>query len=697
MINARENSTHTHQLEPRPYKIGDNVFTAYYDAAGKLVFVLDETISPIKPNVLLVINPVGNRKWDDILSNDYNIDLETIRPKKDNKYQKLDIEYAGLGAYDNLVTAYTAGDDIAATTAALNQFRNASVRRAATDRLAAANETADKARETIERTNATIDDLKSRLKELRSKLTTQRRAVGREPTKQSAAKILRTEAQIESTNDKLRRAMRRLSNAQHRLDAALSDAQMATQLLQTVPADTAPIENYAVATPAPRDVMAGPDPMFQNIDVDDVENDVADNESGDEMTDNDNDAVAPLLSQDPEIMDEKIAFRPIDFDAPAPSDAPEKGAPAPEFSQVPVFETIAPEVIEPAAPAESSDTSDFVPLSFTPPPARTEKRLDEEEPGRPEQEQVPADDAINVTPIIDTPPVLDTIRPLEASTPSLSDDAPAAPSDAQPDIAPAPASDASVRPISPITGMGTPSTTRRGRPTLGYYILLGLLIVLSIFTLWLYQRNVGTTAPDLVAVSGDVTAGMDNDAPVPVAEVAPETDPFITPEVNPVAEFVERGQNASDKTSDTPAPAAEPTPVLAPAAESVDVVAVAPAPTPVEESSAPAQTESAPMADPLEPEAEPEPTFVAVESETTAVVSPAPDEAVVDKPAYNVSQQEKMFVATDDSDVAQLWCDDGTRPDPYGCCTGETYTQMDNGDYACCPSGGGDCFPPIRQ
>ena len=70
------------------YDIAGNSFRAYYDADRKLVFVIDFLIDDIKPNVLLVINPVGDRKWDDILENDYGVDLETVRPKKNNKYQK---------------------------------------------------------------------------------------------------------------------------------------------------------------------------------------------------------------------------------------------------------------------------------------------------------------------------------------------------------------------------------------------------------------------------------------------------------------------------------------------------------------------------------------------------------------------------------------------------------------------------------
>ena len=42
-----------------------------------------------------------------------------------------------------------------------------------------------------------------------------------------------------------------------------------------------------------------------------------------------------------------------------------------------------------------------------------------------------------------------------------------------------------------------------------------------------------------------------------------------------------------------------------------------------------------------------------------------------------------------------ITCDDGSAPDANGCCTGETYTDMGDQGFNCCPDSGGDCFPPI--
>ena len=42
-----------------------------------------------------------------------------------------------------------------------------------------------------------------------------------------------------------------------------------------------------------------------------------------------------------------------------------------------------------------------------------------------------------------------------------------------------------------------------------------------------------------------------------------------------------------------------------------------------------------------------------------------------------------------------LKCEDGTSPDADGCCAGETFTDMGEDGWNCCPDSGGDCFPPL--
>ena len=46
------------------------------------------------------------------------------------------------------------------------------------------------------------------------------------------------------------------------------------------------------------------------------------------------------------------------------------------------------------------------------------------------------------------------------------------------------------------------------------------------------------------------------------------------------------------------------------------------------------------------------------------------------------------------SSVGSLDCD-GQAPDQYGCCPGEVYTDMGEQGFNCCPTDGGDCFPPF--
>lgn len=48
------------------------------------------------------------------------------------------------------------------------------------------------------------------------------------------------------------------------------------------------------------------------------------------------------------------------------------------------------------------------------------------------------------------------------------------------------------------------------------------------------------------------------------------------------------------------------------------------------------------------------------------------------------------------TEVSVVTCDGGANPDANGCCPGETYTDMGDAGFNCCPDAGGDCFPPIE-
>ena len=797
------------------YNIAGNALRAYYDADGKLVFVLDSTVDDRKPNVLLVINAVGNRKWDDILANDYGVDLETVRPKKNNKYQKLDIEYSGLSEYDNLINAYKSGADLSEPLAALAVFREESVRRAAAERLAIAEETADKARETIIKTKDSIDELQMKLRQLRAKLSQQKKQIGREPTKKSASKILRTDAAVDATNEKLRRAKKRLDNAQRRLISADEDAQRAREILARPMARAdAHVDGRGNATMrAPNisteyNVSYDDDVIDDNLDTDDEQSDdpeihfsvdmdmpeprtnIAANASGDnavvrqsvpdveydsnseitvsepkadKMADKEikDEDIKPLFDKDPEIMDEEIAFKPIEFgvSSPVESNVADNGA-----SDSEIYENVI----------------DERPLSFTPP---TESKKDVE----------PIKEPINVTPVTNTEQneqstemtqkstsVLDSLTPVDVpqntdsgtaqldselaadvapvKTPDVTPEptsmpkpqqnnmaAPTPVSNAMPQVdtneRPVPpaatlANAAAVRPVSPITGNAAPTNPAPHKPTFIYYILLVLLIALSIFTLWLYQKNTDDQVPDLTATVPAVEENVQN---VENADVPSPFVPEIETPSEPVVVAAEEITETEAAVVEEPAPAAEPEPVVVTEPDEPEIISEpAPAEEPTPEPVADIVIESIPTPTPV---VEPEPV---IESE---------EEILASKPAYNVSQNENMFVAAPEYDTetlrqeslqavdtvgpsvvtsgvtdmsgggsvtttgtmaaddyapqsvtSEVWsttttnlplCPDGTAPDVNGCCAGEIYTDMGEMGFNCCPETGGDCFPPL--
>ncbi len=679
MPSKRDDITST--ITPRQYQIGENRLIAYFDNTGRLVFVLDETVNDTKPNALLVIDSDDGRKWDDILVNDWHVDLETVRPKKDNKYQKLDIEYTGLDIYAELLRAYDNDENLSDAVRRLGAFRNASVRRSATERLDAAHAAADTARDTIERTNATIGELQSRVRELRAKLSQQRKSIGREPTKQSASKILRTEAQIDATTEKLNRAKRRLTNAQRRLVVADDDARAARDILMRVPNDDVET-SYAVATPQPTDLTITT--TEQQIEP-----------KAEQMADEE---VKPLFDKDPEILDEEIAFKPIEFGSPA--SAPVQDT-TPQFD-APTFAT--------------EDVTDVAPLSFTPPVSPHIHDADNA------PQQVPLRDD---TPSVSEPvnaPMLDSLKPAAADAPQPMARPAAMPQQPVADVAapvspvrPAPVATPNVRPVSPITGVAPVAVDgndgRSQKPNLMYYIMLVLLIAMSIFTLWLYQQRNGDSVPDLTAsVSTATTTTADTAKTEPDANAA---SPFISESDIVAAQQVTVKEPVAEQPAPAPVvaqPEPEPVPVTVSEPEPVDVApAVEPEPEPV----------------PVTPVAsEPETVVVPTVPTVTPVAEPerviaSEEEVIASKPAYSVSQQEKMFVASPDYDTETVIkyddvyddavadeadtdtgdtpiCEDGKAPDVYGCCTGEVYSDMGDGTSACCVIGGDECFPPLN-
>lgn len=697
---------------PADYNIAGNAFRAYYDADKKLVFVVDSVITDIKPNVLLVINPVGDRKWDDILLNDYGVDLETVRPKQFNKYQKLDIEYTGLSVYDELIQAYNNNQDLTDYVQKLMAFRQMAAMHAAQERLDAANQNANRARETIDRTKTLIYDLQVRVKDLRAKATKQRRDIGKEPTKKSAAKILRTEAQIEATNDKLARAKKRLTKAQRRLTIAEDDAEIAQAILDKLENGSmmppAPSENNATFTESENLTMMTP--MTQNITfTDTTNNDIIPHTEVQEMADN-NEDVKPLFDTDPEIIDEEIAFKPIDFGATsdmvnqpaeqpvpdtnnvAPVDTPLSFAPPTDLSGNNSYSSYddAPRDVDGQTENEAQPVSDV----FTPVP------VVEENISKSEYETLTGwgndDNTGNeygnsysndaVTPQYDAPVASESAGFTETTytAPTQFDDVtPANPGYGTPEseIGVAPV-DSEMRPVSPITGgaAAEPATdyvlensdvgvpVEKKKTSFLYYFLLLVLIALSVFTLWLYQQSVNGNLPELGAKT-DVA-----DVDVSVQEPMPLPEPIAVPVIEPVPVVVE--------------PVVEPEPIVVPDPAPVVVPEPEPEPEPVVEIP------------------EPEPVSVIkslryVEEDEEPIVLETEEEILAKKPAYGVSQNENMFVAAPEYETENIeqevieTCADGQLPDSDGCCTGEFLTVLDDGAYACCVDGTDECFPPM--
>lgn len=744
MHNERENLYQP--LTFKDYDISGNVFRAYYDVDGKLVFVIDFVETETKPNVLLVINPVGDRKWDDILMNDYGVDLETVRPKKDNKYQKLDIEYTGLAEYDNLVRTYETGEDISGTLVDLEYFRDMAARRAAEERLGAADLTVTRSRETIEKTNETISGLQLKLKTLRAKLSSQRKEIGHEPTKQSAAKILRTESLIEAVNDKLSRAKKRLQKAQRRLAVAEEEIEVAQGILDTLGDKYAGVEESAgvrlPAKPLKADVVAVVSPQMPVVADVPHFSEITTETKAEKMADED---VKPLFDKDPKILDENIAFKPVEFDNYNVAPMAQIDESVEPLSVLPMMDV--PEL--PVATEEYSESSDVVePLSFVPPVAPTAQVedvtvaapvLDSIKSVNAPVEQIDSELLPMIEPV--EVPDMPVVEPVAAMPAQQYVERPVVQPVLAPEIAsmseiePAPV-DSGMRPVSPISG-DVPTApaapvavgAERGRPALLYYVMLIVLIVLSIFTLWVYQRSANDALPELGAQVQTETV-VEEPAPEPVAEVQieePEPVPVVVPEPEPVA--------VTPEIEPEPVPVVEPEPIqVAPVVEPTPVPVTPDVPEPTVE---PVQSESPFLSD----------------DEVQPVKRPTVEEILAKKPAYGVSQNEKMFVADEDfetddvvteelveeetvyedvSDVVtdvmnaplvrpepivenqflpdaehQLvtqevfaeteeieTCADGNAPDMNGCCAGEELVDVD-GEYMCCGIGTDECFPPL--
>lgn len=538
MIGERENfnqETQYGSLIMRPYNIDGNEINAFYDSSDNLVFVLDNTIDSHKPNILLVINPDADKKWDEILSGDYGVDLETIRPKQDNKYQKFDIEYSGLPVYDALIKAYNGGDSLEESLNQLTILRDSAARHSAMTRLNMANEIIAKTNATIVKTKESIVRLQARLKTLRAKLGEAKKGIGREPTKQSASKILKLESQIEATNEKLKRANERLKSAQRRLETATVDAELASELLNQPAGKIKQVakKQAPVAIPAKRKAVVKKQPESEpEIEEEYEEEDVVDTddkaydevieekeetEAMEEHKEEDIENVEPLFKEDPQILDDDIAFKPISFEAPAvPEISQSDKAPDLNKDMIVTEETTETTTEETEDNVEQEPAKEQQPVleSMVPvpvvdetpmpvvEPAMTDTETIEEEP----IEEIPVSEATKEEEKTDEEPLkLEVVQEYmrqyepgdEEKTTELVEENKI---DEYVDVAPA----APVVPVAPIMpqnalNVGVVEEAEPKRSRFFYYFLLFLLIALAIFTLWFYQKNIKPTTPVLAA------------------------------------------------------------------------------------------------------------------------------------------------------------------------------------------------------
>jgi len=607
---ARENRKSL-SLQYSDFDIAGNVFRAWHDSDDNLIFIIDETIDEYKPNVLLVLNPDDDRKWDDILVNDYNVDLEDVRPKKDNKYQKLDIEYDGLDIYDALIRAYSDGKDLDTLLADLIDFRDAAIRRAATARLNSALEVIDQANETIRRAQRSLSALRDRRRTLRNRLARQKEDIGREPTKESAAKILRTESQLESNALKLSRAQTRIDNANHRIDLANADADAARELLSRRRPDAPEVVPSNKPKKADKVSLTKKKTHVLRNSVQSVQEDKQDSQNNnqeeailpvpdydfkpreDKMPDSEE--VKPLFDKDPEILDEEIAFKPVEFDEIKSSDQ--------KFDETTLHHSDD-KVTEPEyenytdvdVTRDNAKWQDVARDDYD--EGRNVNEYDDyagtRDIARPQEIQHDASEyeTERFDTVVDEPePVLDTIKSVEKSTPADVDTTGRVDNTQYSNIgvtrpmSPAAGVSAPVaptRPISPITGNEPvrPVGEQRSRSTFAYYLLLILLIALSVFTLWLYQKKNGGALPFLNAVpenmietsrGGDFPDIDDNvtaesDASVSI-DIVPEPEPdipVVLPEPVPVDKPIDVRYPNEDVLR-----AAEPTPVTVESEEDV--------------------------------------------------------------------------------------------------------------------------------
>lgn len=57
---------------------------------------------------------------------------------------------------------------------------------------------------------------------------------------------------------------------------------------------------------------------------------------------------------------------------------------------------------------------------------------------------------------------------------------------------------------------------------------------------------------------------------------------------------------------------------------------------------------------------------------------------------------EEEIAAEIAANIEKGLCGDGTKPNKFGCCTGEIFKDLGNSEFACCKKDTNECFPPMN-
>ena len=87
-----------------------------------------------------------------------------------------------------------------------------------------------------------------------------------------------------------------------------------------------------------------------------------------------------------------------------------------------------------------------------------------------------------------------------------------------------------------------------------------------------------------------------------------------------------------------------------------------------------------------------------VDNKDVVASAPVATAAGTSAAATNVAVSTKTdeeIAAEFDANLAAGLCGDGTKPNRFGCCAGETFKDLGDLGFACCPRTGNVCYPPL--